>query len=70
MKGPQPPNPDIDIGLAALCKYAEYGQTLTHQEIADVCGCTRSFIYKIEQKALRKFRHLAAKRFLYEFLED
>ena len=70
MKGPQPPNPDIDIGLAALCQYAEYGQTLTQQEIAEVCGCTRSFIYQLEHKALRKLRKLAATSCLHEFLED
>ena len=49
-------NPDIDIGLTALCALAKSGEQLESSEIADVCGCSISAIRNIEWKAMAKIR--------------
>ena len=49
-------NTDIDIGLAALTDNAGREQTLSSKDIAEVCNCTRSYIYELEKKALAKLR--------------
>ena len=50
-------NPEIDIGLAALCQHAEPRQVLSLREIADVCGCDKSRIEEISKVGLRKLRN-------------
>lgn len=45
---------DVDLGLELLCMYQKIGQTLTLQDIADVCGVTYMCISKIEKRALKK----------------
>ena len=47
---------DIDIGLAALCKYAPRNYTLKLGDIADVCGCSRQRIEYIQRRALAKLK--------------
>jgi len=49
-------NINIDIGLAVLCVLQQPGDTLTHQDIADVCECNLNSIHQIEQRALKKLR--------------
>lgn len=51
-----PKNTDIDIGLTALCLHAKQGETLTFLDIADVCGCSKQMIQKIESTALKKLK--------------
>lgn len=46
----------IDIGLEILCRLARPGETLSQQQIADVCDCSRSMIKEIENKALKKVK--------------
>ena len=33
-------------------------KTYTHEEIADVCGVTKSSVFEMEEKALKKLRCL------------
>ena len=61
---------DIDIGLDALCRLADPFQTLKAGEIAEVCGCSRTRIYEIEQAALKKLKVRAMRKNLQDFLRD
>lgn len=47
----------IDLGLAILDAVRVPGHRYTQEEIAAFCGCTRSMIFAIEQRALRKLRN-------------
>jgi hypothetical protein len=47
---------DIDLGLAISALTLRYGQTRTYEEIAGFCGCSKSAIQSIENKAMRKIR--------------
>jgi len=58
---------NIELGLAALCKHAKYGQTLTQQEIADVCGCTRGGIFMLEKQAMNKLKKKAHRYAIAEY---
>lgn len=61
MTGPLSPDRGrIDLGLDLAAHHLHFGQTLTHQQIADWCGCSRGLIYMIEKKALRKLRRKEA----------
>ncbi len=54
---PQPASLNIDLGLAALSKarHRLSSQTeLSREDIADICGCHRRAIQKIEESALNK----------------
>ena len=44
----------VELGLSILCSFAEYDDTLTALEIAEVCGCSRQYINNIEKRALEK----------------
>lgn len=46
----------IDAGLICLKAAQRPGQKFTHQDIAFVCGCSRTFIFLVEKAALRKIR--------------
>lgn len=59
----------IDLGLSVLCTVTPEGQTMTQNDIAEVCNCSRTLIYTIEKQALRKFRERALKAGLDEFVE-
>lgn len=61
-------NSDIDIGLDILTRHALPEQTLTLEDIAEVCSCHRNTIWKIEKMAIKKFKLLAERRFGAEFL--
>jgi DNA-binding transcriptional regulator LsrR (DeoR family) len=62
---------DIDLGLAISALTLRYGQTRTHQQIADFCGCSRAAIQSIENKAMRKIRvRCHTDEELRELLED
>lgn len=50
-------NPDIDLGLALLHERRLPGVRYTIDEIALWCGCTRTTIWNIEQRALKTLRH-------------
>ena len=66
----QPEPTNIELGLSVLCAIAEQGESLTQQEIADVCDCSRATIWTIEKRALRKAHTRALKLNLQDFLED
>ena len=46
----------IDVGVAILATIVRPGETVTHQQIADVCGCSKQRIFLIEKAALFKLR--------------
>ena len=46
----------MDAGLDYLIAHAKFGQPMTAQEIADVCGVTAQAIAKREATALRKLK--------------
>ncbi|OFC71792.1 hypothetical protein [Alteromonas confluentis] len=70
MANPAKINPEIEIGLTALCLHAQPDVTLTRQEIADVCNCSDQAIREIEIRALKKATVRARRMGLHEFLED
>ncbi len=65
---PQTLRTDIDIGLHVLCILADDDQTLSAEDIAEVCGCSNYTIYKIQADALRKARVRALRVGLNDFL--
>lgn len=56
MRGQRPPDCDIDLGLAVSALTLQYGQTRTYEELAAYCGCSKTAIQNIENKAMRKLR--------------
>jgi len=56
MKGKKRPDCDIDLGLAVSSLSLEYGHTRTYEELAAFCGCSKTAIQSIENKAIRKIR--------------
>jgi len=46
----------IDLGLSVLCAVAEKGDTLSSNQIAEVCDCSVQVICNITNKALKKLR--------------
>lgn len=56
MKGQRAPDCDIDLGLAVSALSLRYGQTRTYEELAAFCGCSKTAIQCIENKAMRKLR--------------
>lgn len=55
-KNKTPESKRLDLGLAILSCLLKPRETLTRYDIAAWCGCSRSAIYQIELKALRKVR--------------
>lgn len=54
---------EIDSGLLLLMSTpAPENRVWTHDEIAYVCGCSRSYIWLLEQRALRKLRRALIQR--------
>ena len=47
---------EIDLALTEMCIKAKRDETLTVYAIADLCGCTPSYIGQIERKAINKLR--------------
>lgn len=52
----EPVDGSVEAGLICLCAWARPGQTVSHRDIAKVCGVSRGLIFLIEKKALRKVR--------------
>lgn len=46
----------IGAGLMLLALATPPGHTRTAEEIAEVCGCSRSLIWNIENRALKKLQ--------------
>ena len=53
----------IDLGLALLSCLLRPGESLTHEDMAAWCGCSRSAIQRIERRALAKVRERLAEHF-------
>ncbi len=47
-------NNEIDLGLSVCCAVKQEGQTLTQEDLAFICGCSRGLIYSIERSARKK----------------
>ena len=65
--GPKPKG-RIDLGLA-ICAATRRGPLSTY-EIAPYCGCSRSLIFQIEQRALRRARRACREIGLEQFFEE
>lgn len=52
----------IDLGLSVLCAVSARGETLGCKAIAEVCGCSRVYIDRIQRVALMKARRLYEKK--------
>lgn len=61
---------DIDIGLDLLCRLAREGETMSVPDNAEVCGCSATRIYEIQQKALEKARRIANRLNLIDYYVD
>jgi len=61
---------DLDLALAIICAISPPEQTWTLPDIADVCGCSISRIWKIEQVALNKARARAHRKNYQVLLEE
>lgn len=48
----------IDLVLTVCCEVAEYDETLSQYELAELCGCSRALISSIEVKALKKLKKI------------
>jgi hypothetical protein len=46
----------VDLGLALLACRREPGTRFSHAEIAAWCGCSKSYIYRLEKQALVKIK--------------
>jgi hypothetical protein len=57
MRGRLTKNADIDLGLAVSGATLEPGETRSHEDLAAFCGCSKTNIQHIEQRALRKLRN-------------
>lgn len=51
-----PQDGNVDAGLLLLSAARRRGQTFSHAQIGKVCGCSRSNIQWIENKAIAKLR--------------
>jgi hypothetical protein len=51
-----PPDGSIDAGLLVLEMITPYGETWTQEDIAQVCGCSRGYIWLLEKQARAKMR--------------
>ena len=49
-------NTDIDITLAVICVIAKEGETMTFTDMAELCGCSKSYIQHLQSSALKKLR--------------
>jgi len=49
-------NKNIDITLSVLCAIATEDETMTFRDIADLCGCNKSYIQDLQRSALKKLR--------------
>ena len=61
--------PEIDIALTALCLHSQPGQTLSCEDIAEVCGCATNNIYEVQKRAMDKLRKKAHDFNLYDFID-
>lgn len=50
------PPRDIGAALARLLAETPRGVTLTQEEIAGACGCSRGYIWLVEKEAMAKLR--------------
>jgi hypothetical protein len=57
MKGRLTKDADIDLGLAVSGATLEPGETRSHEDLAAFCGCSKTNIQHIENRALRKLRN-------------
>ncbi len=56
------PNPHIDAALDVTRRHMRPGDVITQADLAEICGCSRGFIFLIEQQALRKLREAVRKK--------
>ena len=47
---------NIDLALSVMCAVAERDETLTTYEIAEICGCSQTYIQEIYQKGINKLK--------------
>jgi hypothetical protein len=47
---------NIDLALSVMCAVAERDETLTTLEIAEICGCSQTYIQEIYRKGIYKLQ--------------
>ena len=47
---------NIDLALSVMCVIAERDETLSTCEIAELCGCSQSYISQLIRDGLQKLR--------------
>lgn len=47
----------IDLTLSVLCVLADRDETLTTYEIAEICGCSQTYISQVNRSALKKLHN-------------
>ena len=47
---------NIDLALSVMCAVAERDETLTTYEIAEICGCSQTYIQEVYQKGINKLK--------------
>ncbi|HEX3800231.1 MAG TPA: sigma factor-like helix-turn-helix DNA-binding protein [Verrucomicrobiae bacterium] len=52
----------LEAGLICLRAWVKPHQTMTHRDIAKVCGVSRGTIFNIEHTAVKKLRHAMRKQ--------
>lgn len=62
-------NSEIDLGLELLRMRQIPGEPLTQHDIAAWCGCSRGYIFMVEQAAVRRVREHIRKDFNLTHLE-
>ena len=52
----EPKVTEIDVALEVLCITAKRDETLTTAEIAEVCGCSQSYISEVMRSGIKKLK--------------
>lgn len=52
----------VELGLEIAMRHAKRGYAMPHLTIAEFCGCSKQYIYKVERRALQKLRAAHNKR--------
>ena len=52
----EPKITEIDVALEVLCITAKRDETLTTAEIAEVCGCSQSYISEVIRSGIKKLQ--------------
>lgn len=49
-------NQDIDLALSVMCAVAGRDETLSTLEIAELCGCSQTYIQEVYRNGINKLK--------------